>query len=320
MRRPALTTATAVVATLALLAGCTGEGSDDDSPSDEETTAADDATDVAAETEPDEASIAAMDAVDVTWTSGEAPTVDVATPFEINAPLARLVTPGDGEEIGPTDIVALDFVTIDGADGSQLNSTYEASSELVILGDSSLVPAFTDIIVGQQVGAQVLFANVSTDSSLLMAIEIAERISPRAQGTAVEPAEGLPEVALAENGEPSITAVDGEPPADLVVQPLIEGDGELVEEGQYVLVEYSGWLWDGEQFDSSWSGSTPFSTQIGVGAVIEGWDTAIVGQPVGSQLLLVIPPELGYGEDGSGETIPGGATLVFVVDILHAGD
>ena len=75
--------------------------------------------------------------------------------------------------------------------------------------------------------------------------------------------------------------------------------------------------WDGTEFDSSWGG-TPFQTTIGAGMVIAGWDQGLVGKTVGSQVLLVIPADLGYGAAGSG-SIPGGATLVFVVDVLAAG-
>jgi peptidylprolyl isomerase len=82
-----------------------------------------------------------------------------------------------------------------------------------------------------------------------------------------------------------------------------------------LLADYTGVLWDsGEEFDSSWSRGEPAAFGIGVEAVIPGWDSGLVGQRVGGRVLLVIPPDLGYGDEGSGE-IPGGATLVFVVDI-----
>jgi peptidylprolyl isomerase len=105
-----------------------------------------------------------------------------------------------------------------------------------------------------------------------------------------------------------------------VVQPLIEGTGAAVEEGQSVVVKYTGWLTDGTQFDSSWDREAPddvLTFQAGVGGVIQGWDDGIVGQKVGSRVLLVVPSDLGYGEDGSG-SIPANATLIFVVDILAA--
>lgn len=115
---------------------------------------------------------------------------------------------------------------------------------------------------------------------------------------------------------PEITVPDTEPPADLVVETVVDGDGDEVMAGDLLLADYTGVLWDsGEEFDSSWSREEPAAFGIGVEAVIPGWDSGLVGQRVGSRVLLVIPPDLGYGDEGSGEEIPGGATLVFVVDI-----
>jgi len=93
----------------------------------------------------------------------------------------------------------------------------------------------------------------------------------------------------------------------------------VVETGQTITVHYTGVLWDtGEVFDSSWESGSAASFPIGTGGVIAGWDKGLVGRTVGSQLLLVIPPADGYADAGSGSTIPPGATLVFVVDILDA--
>jgi peptidylprolyl isomerase len=114
---------------------------------------------------------------------------------------------------------------------------------------------------------------------------------------------------------PQITVPETEPPTELLVETVVEGDGDEVMAGDLLLADYAGVLWDtGAEFDSSWSRGEPAAFGIGVGAVIPGWDSGLVGQRVGSRVLLVIPPEEGYGDEGSGE-IPGGATLVFVVDI-----
>jgi peptidylprolyl isomerase len=104
------------------------------------------------------------------------------------------------------------------------------------------------------------------------------------------------------------------------VQPLITGEGAEVTAGQTVRVAYTGaTARDGNVFDSSATSGTGYAEfPIGVGQVIQGWDTGLVGQTVGSRVLLVIPAEEGYGEQGSPPDIQGGDTLVFVVDILAA--
>lgn len=114
---------------------------------------------------------------------------------------------------------------------------------------------------------------------------------------------------------PEITLPDGEAPSDLVVETVVEGEGDEVMAGDLLLADYTGVLYDGgEEFDSSWSRGEPAAFGIGTGAVIQGWDDGLVGQRVGDRVLLVVPPELAYGEEGSG-SIPGGSTLVFVVDV-----
>jgi peptidylprolyl isomerase len=104
-----------------------------------------------------------------------------------------------------------------------------------------------------------------------------------------------------------------------VVQPLIIGAGAEVEAGQTITVHYTGVTWDdGKVFDSSWTSGSPASFEIGTGAVIAGWDEGLVGQTVGSQVLLVVPPAKGYPDGSPDGSIQAGDTIVFVVDILAA--
>ncbi len=130
--------------------------------------------------------------------------------------------------------------------------------------------------------------------------------------------EGGASVTTATDEKPEITIPDEAPPTELVVDVVVEGEGEAVEEGDLLVADYVGVLWDsGEQFDSSWEGDEPRSFPIGTGGVIQGWDDGLVGQPVGSRVLLTVPPALGYADQES-ETIPAGSTLVFAVDIRDA--
>ena len=110
---------------------------------------------------------------------------------------------------------------------------------------------------------------------------------------------------------------DAPPPEDLVVQPLLRGSGPQVQPGQVIIVQYQGVAWsDGTVFDSSWEpGELPTPFPIGVNSVLPGWDLGLVEQTVGSQVLLVVPPSLGFG---AGDTELADETLVFVVDILAA--
>jgi peptidylprolyl isomerase len=112
----------------------------------------------------------------------------------------------------------------------------------------------------------------------------------------------------------------------LVAQPLLVGTGAKVAEGQQIVAQYTGVIWrNNTEFDSSWKPDRgPFAARIaetnqqtGEPGVIKGWVDGLVGQRVGSRVLLVIPPKLGYGKTGNAQAgIQGTDTLVFVVDIL----
>ncbi|WP_313555330.1 FKBP-type peptidyl-prolyl cis-trans isomerase, partial [Miniimonas arenae] len=108
-------------------------------------------------------------------------------------------------------------------------------------------------------------------------------------------------------------------PEDLQVQVLEQGSGEEVEAGQSIEVHYLGQTWGGRIFDNSYDRGSSISFPIGVGAVISGWDDSLVGQQIGSRVLVSIPPHLGYGHRGMPAAgIKGTDTLVFVVDIVGA--
>lgn len=128
---------------------------------------------------------------------------------------------------------------------------------------------------------------------------------------------GLPTVTLDDaTGKPSIDVSTYTDHGDqLVAQPLIKGSGDTVQDGQSVTVNYTGWLTDGTQFDSSWDNGSPATFSLN--QVVTGFKNGLVGQTVGSQVLLIIPPDQGYGSQAV-SSIPANSTLIFVVDILAA--
>jgi len=117
--------------------------------------------------------------------------------------------------------------------------------------------------------------------------------------------------------KPTVGLVDGPPPADLVIEDITIGKGQEIQTGQWAVVQYVGVSFDtGEEFDASWNRGSPFSFPVGGGKVIEGWDQGVLGMRIGGRRKLVIPPHLGYGNQGVGNRIKPGATLVFVVDLV----
>jgi|TARA_B110000967_G_C18696046_1_gene465427 FKBP-type peptidyl-prolyl cis-trans isomerase len=103
----------------------------------------------------------------------------------------------------------------------------------------------------------------------------------------------------------------------LEIEEIIIGEGVEANDYNKVIVNYTGSLEDGSVFDSSLNpGREPFNFTLGVGSVIKGWDLGVKGMKVGGKRKLIIPADLGYGENGAGSAIPPGATLIFEVELL----
>jgi FKBP-type peptidyl-prolyl cis-trans isomerase len=103
---------------------------------------------------------------------------------------------------------------------------------------------------------------------------------------------------------------------ELETEDITEGSGAEAQDGSIVSVHYTGWLKDGTKFDSSRDRGQPFQFRLGEGMVIAGWEEGVKGMKVGGKRILVIPPDMGYGEAGSPPVIPPNSTLVFTVELL----
>jgi FKBP-type peptidyl-prolyl cis-trans isomerase len=125
-----------------------------------------------------------------------------------------------------------------------------------------------------------------------------------------EQIQALEKTAPIESGKAVITA------SGLSIQDLVVGTGAIAEAGKTVSVHCTGWLMDGQKFDSSVDRGEPFIFQLGASRVIKGWDEGVAGMKVGGKRILLIPPELGDGERGAGGVIPPNAVLKFEVELL----
>lgn len=131
-----------------------------------------------------------------------------------------------------------------------------------------------------------------------------------------EPAEAI-STDLSE--KPEVPATDAPPPCGLVISDVVVGDGAEAVPGTTVSVKYVGAFYEtGEEFDSSWSRGPEdtLPVPLGAGRVIPGFEEGLTGMQVGGRRVVTIPSDLGYGPQGAGP-IPGGATLVFVMDLVE---
>lgn len=282
-------------------------------------------------------------ALDQTTVSGgsasEAPKVEVKPkPLKVTETQTRVLKDGEGPVVKGDEIVNLNYVLLNGKDGSQLDTNFGKRTLGLNLGDEKLLPGIKKGVANQKVGSRLLVAmppkdafgeqgnaniKVAKDDTVVFLFDVVSATTPlkSAEGKAVDPPKGLPSVKVQDGKAATITIAKGQkPPKDTVSQLLIEGTGKKVEAGQMIRVTYTGALWkNGKVFDSSANSPAGyFETVIGQKQVITAWDTQLVGKPVGSRVLLVVPPKDGYGAAGSPPKISGTDTLVFVVDILAA--
>lgn len=273
--------------------------------------------------------------VSVDGAVGEKPTVLFSKPFSVKKSGNRVITAGTGSAVPANASVAFDYVVINGRTGKELETSFGTGPITLPLASKTAPTGLVKALVGAAIGSRVLVAiapkegltsqarkGVKKGDTLLFVLDVKSVRSPlaKATGEAVTPAPGLPTVVLDAKGTPTVTVPKTAAPTDLVTQVLIKGAGPEVTSGQTITAHYIGVIYgSGKTFDSSWARGAPTDFAIGKGQVIPGWDKALVGQTVGSQVLLVIPPADGYGASGNSQAgIAGTDTLVFVVDILDA--
>ncbi|MEU0440747.1 FKBP-type peptidyl-prolyl cis-trans isomerase [Streptomyces sp. NPDC006186] len=329
MRRRSLMIA--VPAGLAVLAGCGDEKSDSKTAGDS--------------VSPSPSAAASPNIVD-----GPLPAVTAGSKFGEKPTLAkgsgelpkdgiavRTLITGSGRPVAEGDYIVADFLgQIWGTDKVFANS-YDGKQPLVAaLAQGQIWEAWRYGLPGKKLGSRVQIATppawgypqgsqdagVKGTDSLVFVIDLKEAYSANssAQGKKVPQTDkALPTVGTNTDGKaPSIEVPKTDPPKDLVANYVIEGDGEPLKADSTVLVHYKGVLWDtGKEFDSSYSRNslTSFSLQ----QVVKGWGQGLTGKKVGSRVLIVVPPSLGYGDNPpQGSDIKKDSTMVFTVDILAA--
>ena len=170
-------------------------------------------------------------------------------------------------------------------------------------------------------------AGVTAKDTLVFVVDMIKEFPNNASASGSKVSAGGGSLPTVTAGKPGVTPAitiptSKKPPTALVTKTLIKGSGPVVAKGQTVVTQYVGQIWrTGKTFDSSWSRGEPFGFTIGStpSQVITGWDKGLIGQTVGSRVMLVVPPAEGYGKTGSSQAgIKGTDTLVFVVDILGA--
>jgi peptidylprolyl isomerase len=273
-----------------------------------------------------------VESISVTGSIGAQPTVSFPSPLNAETIQAKVLIEGEGPVFTGRNFVEFEFAGYNGGSGQLIQqSAFNGTDTPSGFFGPGQVPNFCAALAGAKEGSRIVAIlppveahdgqgvpalGVGPADSFVFVIDLKKVFLEKATGSSVAPQAGLPSVVTTPEGIPGVTIPNEPAPTELKVAQLIKGAGEEVQKGQEVTLHYSGFVWDSsEKFDSSWDTGQPAQFQLQDGALIEGFLSAVVGQTVGSQVIAVIPPALGYGDSGAG-TIPPGATLVFVIDIL----
>lgn len=227
-----------------------------------------------------------------------------------NRLVTRDIAIGTGTQAGVGDVLEVNYVGALLSDGTEFDASWNRSQTFFVpIGMGAVIPGWDQGIVGMREGGRRVLitppdlaygssgagSSIPPDATLVFVVDL---------------------VAVLDLQPPAIPEPT-EVGALLEVEDLVAGTGDPVESGDTVTVHYLGTLTDGTVFDASWRRGMPFTTTIGVGMVIPGWDQGIVGMREGGRRLLKIPSDLAYGERGSGAAIPPDTPLLFVVDLIR---
>ncbi|MCH0555360.1 FKBP-type peptidyl-prolyl cis-trans isomerase [Streptomyces sp. MUM 16J] len=272
---------------------------------------------------------------------GEKPTVAKGTGEPSKNLAVKTVIAGSGRTVAENEFIQANYLGQIWDTGKVFDNSYDRKSPLVMqLAQGSIIDGWRYALAGKKTGSRVEIAvppalgygesgqpqaGIKGTDTLVFVIDLIDVFSSKssAQGKAVTQSDaGLPKVATNTDGKvPEVTLPKADPPKKLVSVYVLEGDGPEVKADQTVLCQFQGLVWDGGKTFQQTYGSGRLS-QFSIGQMqqtVKGLAQGLTGKKVGSRVLIVVPPDLAYGDNPpSGGVIKKGSTLVFTVDILAA--
>ncbi|MEU7411810.1 FKBP-type peptidyl-prolyl cis-trans isomerase [Streptomyces sp. NPDC042638] len=333
MRRRSLLLA-AVPAGLVTLAGC-GDGTSDSSK-----TSASPSPSVSS-APPPKIVDGPLPAITAGRKFGEKPTVAKGTGEPPKDLAVKTVIAGSGRTVAENDFIRADYLGQVWSSGKVFDNSYDRKRPLVMqLAQGSIIDGWRYALQGKRTGSRIEIAvppalgygkggnaqaGIKGTDTLVFVIDLEESFNSKssAKGTPVPQTDAaLPKVGTNTDGQvPKVTIPRTDPPKKLVSQYVLEGDGPELKADQTVLCQFQGLVWDGgKTFERTYGSGrlSQFSLQQ-MQQAVKGLAQGLTGKKVGSRVLIVIPPELGYGDNPpSGGAVKKGSTLVFTVDILAA--
>lgn len=273
----------------------------------------------------------AVTQISVDPTPGTQPEALFPTPLTGTGVETAVLFEGSGPEIVGNQRIRIQFAGYNAATGEPFQASDFGSGpslpQDLRLGEE---PDFCKALTGVKIGSRVAILlspeaahqnqgvpgiGIAENDGVIFIFDVIEGYLSRATGVTKSAQAGFPTVILAPNGQPGIQTLNSAAPTEFKRSILIEGTGPEIAIGDTAVLHYTGWTWQGNEFDSSWKRNTAAEFSVSSGSLIEGFVMGLDGVKVGSQVVIVIPPDLGYGDSATG-SIPANSTLVFVVDVL----
>ncbi len=279
--------------------------------------------------------------VAVSGTFGAAPAVQIPAAQASSKLAIKTVIKGTGPVLGQTDSFVGNYAVYiwRGKTHKLALSTFSNGSPQVLAANVGLT-GLKQALTGQRMGSRVLAVlppqdaygsagnsqiGVKPADTIVFVVDLIKAFSSTASASGKHVSNGggaLPTVTANPGSAPVVKIPSKQPPTKLIVKTLIKGSGPPTVKGQTVVTQYVGVNWrTGKAFDSSWSRKAPFGFTLDAtpAQIIPAWDKGLVGVPVGSRVMLIVPPADGYGKTGNSQAgIKPTDTLVFVVDIIGA--
>ncbi len=271
------------------------------------------------------------DAITVTGDFGKSATVTFTAPWAIDKTQARVISEGTGAEIADTSMIEIQYHGVNGRTGKVFDESFTSGKPLAF-SLAQVIPGFKTGLVGKKVGSRVLLAITGADGydsmggsaqagievgdTLIFVVDILTVSLTEPSGAAQAIPAGLPTVSD-DLKKPVVTIPTAStPPTNLVVQPIIVGTGRKLAATDGIRVDYAEYAWSTGKVVKQTYGYKPLDGLLS--QTIPGWQEALVGQPVGSRVLLIVPPAKAYPSGNPRSDVKAGETMVYVVDILFA--
>lgn len=245
----------------------------------------------------------------------------------------EVISEGDGAKLKNGDAIQVNYLGQSWDTTKPFDNSFDRKQPFdLTLGAGMVIQGWDKGLVGQKVGSRVELVippdlgygaqgqgDIKPNATLVFVVDVlkATQIPASAEGTEVAQDNiGLPKVGTKTDGKaPTVTVPKSDPPKKLVSSYILESKGDVIKDSDSVVVNYVALLWkDGKEFDSTYKAGKTQTFPLAQ-VTLKGLKNGLVGKKVGSRVLLVIPPDQGFG-DKAQQTIPANSTLVFAVDIL----